>query len=459
MAEQDFGKMTEEVNTEVRKGYQEYMDSLPDEVKTEMNLKQSVKDYNESTKKVILPIEIKHSYYNHKRIWKDINETHKGFDLGSVEFSKSNGPALIVGSGQSLDKAGPLLKNWQGAIFCSTSQASTLCYYDRPPEYIVALDPRLAVSELSYIDTWDNKDSILIAHPCISPVVLDFWPNKIFYYRIMEPTSNFYTETLAQSYDFISLYLFLFSCAIAGQLGLAKVMGYDPLYLVGCDFGAPNDIYRYTSYRWKTASMKGLYPTKNENGQDIWRMDTFTLDKVPQDFQLIKRNLEIEELKPSPLAKEREVICNNGVKSDAIQVYYKRSVMCVARLDMSNIINTSTEGIITEFPEATIEEVIEKQGRGFSDRYFTTAQKRKSYDEYLATQNTFVIEFKDGSLRYIESKNPLVEMPVFLKGMEQHYKASGRKPEEYIDTKKIMSRVKALLKKAEAKREKIQTDR
>lgn len=459
MAEQDFGKMTEDVNTQVRQEYQQYMDSLPDGAKTEMNLKQSVRDYNESTKKVILPIEIKHSYYNHKRIWKDINDTHKGYDLGAIEFPKDNGPALIIGSGQSLDKAGPLLKDWKGAIFCSTSQATTLCYYGHPPEYIVALDPRLAVSELSYIDTWDNKDSVLIAHPCISPVVLDFWPNKIFYYRIMEPTSPFYTETLAQSYDFISLYLFLFSCAIAGQLGLAKVMGYDPLYLVGCDFGAPNDIYRYTSYRWKTTSMNGLYPLKNEKGQDIWKRGTFTLDTVPQDFQLIKRNLEIEELKPSPLPKERAVLCNNGVFSDAIQVYYKRSVMCVARLDMSNIINTSTEGIITEFPEASIEEVIEKQGEGLKDRYYTMTQKRQVYDEYLATQNTFVIEFKDGSLRYIESKNPLVEMPVFLKGMEQHYKSSGRNPEDFIDSKKIMNRVKSLIKKAEAKREEIQANR
>ena len=449
MAEPDFTKMTEDVNTEVREGYVKYIKSLPTGKMTESNLKQSVKDYNESTKKVILPIEIKHSYYNHKRIWKDINETHKGFDLGSIKFPEKNGPAMIIGSGQSLDKAGPLLKDWKGAIFCSTSQASTLCYYGRDPDYICALDPRLAVSELSYIDTWDNRNSVLIAHPCISPVVLDFWPNKIYYYRIMEPASPFYTETLAQSYDFISLYLFLFSCAIAAQLGLAKTMGYDPLYLVGCDFGAPNDIYRYTSYRWKTVSMDGMYKAKDEQGQEWWKRGTFTADKVPQDFQMIRRNLEIEEMKPSPLAKEREVICNNGVKSDAIQVYYKRSVMCVARLDMSNIINTSTEGIITEFPEAEIEEVVEKQGMGFSDRYLTEAQKRNVYEEYLASQDTYVVQFKNGSLRFIETKNPLVEMPVFLKGMENHYKTNNQDPAQFIDTKKIMNRIKRLKNKVE----------
>ena len=426
---------------DAEKGADEEFKKVPPTQRTESDLKQKVKDYNESTRAVIEPIEIKHAVFNHKRVWEDIYETHKGFNLGSIDFGKP-GPAVIIGSGQSLDKAGPLLKDFKGAIFTSSSQATSLCYYGRSPDYIVALDPRTAVSEFSYVDTWDNRETVLIAHPCVSPVVLDFWPGKIFYYRIMEPSSTFYTNILSEQYDFVTLYLYLFSCAISAQLGIAKAMGYDPLFLVGCDFGAPNDIYRYTSYRWKTTSMDGMVPLENGG----WKRETVQMDNVPEDFQMIKRNLEIEKSYPGKLAEEKAVIANNGVKTDAICVYYKRSIFCVARLDMSNIINTSTEGIVTEMPEVEIEEVIEQQGRGFEDRYFTEQQKKDSYEKYLASQNTFAVEFENHNMRFIESQDPLKELPGFLAGMAKYYKAQGQDPEKMMDMNKIMTRIQWLLK-------------
>lgn len=433
---------------DAEKGADEEFAKVPKTARTESDLQQSVKDYNESTRAVIEPIEIKHAVFNHKRIWDDMFETHKGFNLGSIDFGKP-GPALIIGSGQSLDQAMPLLKDWKGAIFTSSSQATSLCYMGRDPDYIVALDPRTAVSEFSYIDTWDNRDTVLIAHPCVSPVVLDFWPGKIFYYRIMEPSSDFYTKVLTEQYDFITLYLYLFSCAISAQLGIAKAMGYDPLFLVGCDFGAPDDIYRYTSYRWKTVSMDGMIPIEGGG----WRRGTVEMNDVPKDFQLIKRNLEIEKSYPGTLADEKVVIANNGVKTDAICVYYKRSIFCVARLDMNNIINTSTKGIITEFPAVEIEEVVERQGRGFQDRYFNVQQKRDNYEKYLESQHTYVVEFKNHNLRFIESKDPLKEIPGFLAGMAQYYKGVGKDPAEMLDMKKIMNRIQKVMKMNEEEKD------
>ena len=188
--------------------------------------------------------------------------------------------------------------------------------------------------------------------------------------------------------------------------------------------------------------MDGMVPIENGG----WKRETVPIENVPEDFHMIKRNLEIEKSYPGKLAEEKKVIANNGVATDAICVYYKRSVFCVARLDMSNIINTSTEGIITEMPEVEIEEMVEQQGRGFESRYFTDQQKRDSYEKYLASQNTYAVEFENHNMRFIESQDPMNELPGFLAGMAKYYEAQGQDAKKMIDMNKIMQRIQWLLK-------------
>ena len=116
---------------------------------------------------------------------------------------------------------------------------------------------------------------------------------------------------------------------------------------------------------------------------------------------------------------------------------------------MSNIINTSTEGIITELPEVEIEEMIAQQGRGFEDRYFTEQQKKDSLEKYLAAQNTYAIEFENHNMRFIESQDPLKEIPGFLAGMIKYYNAQGQDGKKMVDINKVMARIQWLLKSNE----------
>jgi hypothetical protein len=438
-------------------------DPTPHIQKTEKNLQQSVADYNKGTKEVMMPIEIKHSYFNHKRIWEDIHKDRdnyvlkrKGFDLGSIQPVVDT-PALLIGSGQSMDDAGPLLHKWKGAIFSSTSQASTLLHYDRPPDFIVALDPRTGLGEISAVERkWTTTNTVLLAHPCISPVVLNYWKNPIFYYRIMEPQTWFYTDAMAGSYDFLHSHLYLFSCSLSAQMGLAKMMGYNPLFFVGCDFGAPNNKARFTAYTWPVESVQGFY--RLPDGTYKWETYKPSDMDIPEEFHLTKTKRRFTKVIGGPPVKERMVMSNNGVLTDPISVYYKRSVICVARLDMGDLINTSTKGILTEFPQAEIEEVIETQGRGFETRYFTETQKYNIYEKYLASQNTYVIRFETGAIRFAETKNdPLRDMPAFCISMRNGLEQAGKNPDEILVIDNAMAPIKRIVE--ELKNDEIQANR
>lgn len=435
--------ITEEESKQLTKEHQDLHRTNTDGTPaTEMELRQSVRQYNVNTQKAQRGIEIMHSYYNHKQIWEDMFEG-TGKDVCDVKIETPE-PALIVGSGQSLDKAHDLLKHWKGAIFASTSQGTTLIHAGvKEKLYLVALDPKVQPDEFIGVEDWTKYDVSLIIQPCIPPVIFDLWKGKKLYFRIMEPMTEFYTQNLAIAYRWITTYLYLFSCTLSAQMGLAAAMGYNPLILVGCDFGAPEGRYRFT--RWDNMPID-IDAFNKETGKKTHytKHDDIPID-LDLDVTINKR--EWQATKGGPLNAKNAVVANNGVLTDSIQVYYKRSVFCVARLDMKDVINTSTEGIITEFPEATIEEVIENQGQGLEDRYLTKTQKHHVYEKYLATQNTFAVRFKKRGIRFIESKDPAKEVPPFLAMLKEQMKKDDKTNK--IDVKDNVNRITRLKKWAD----------
>ena len=121
--------------------------------------------YNEATNKSQLKHEIISSAYNHKYI---ISAVHEGraYDI-SEEPKVDKVPAIIFGSGASLDKALPYLKDWKGGTFCTTSHAESLIRFGVEPTYIIDLDPMCPWSDISDID-WSKTKTKLIMHPGVS---------------------------------------------------------------------------------------------------------------------------------------------------------------------------------------------------------------------------------------------------------------------------------------------------
>ena len=373
---------------------------------------QSVQTYNANTQAEILNTEILHSYFNHAQIWSDI----KSGRAKIATDEKCSGPAMIIGSGPSLEDALPIISEWKGAIFCSSSQAATICHYGHDPEYIVMLDPRTRAEELFDIDHWEGRKSAMVTHPGMAPQTLAYWPNRKIYFRVMEPNTSFYTEVLPVGYHFINCILFLFSCSLSAQIGLARLMGYDPLILVGCDFAAGR--FRKWSYDRTVKPHIEDGEMKSEKGK--W----------------------VQEAREDPWAptgvRERLVIANNGVLTERVQLFYKRSLACVLRLDKPNLIHCSPPGrsIVHELPYVPVREVVACQGRNLEHYYLSKNELIDRMEIYLGSQNTWVIPIREG-IRYFESPDPKASLKPYI----AQFKSQGVE----MDEKAIVDRVDWLL--------------
>jgi hypothetical protein len=418
-------------------------------LRTETGLYQSVADYNANTRQKNFVVESRNSYFNHKAIWEDIAQK-KGTDVGLAP-KKTGEPLLIIGSGQSLDDAGPLLKDWKGDTMVSSSQATTLVYYGKDPTYIVLLDPFTNTDEFVGVDTWEGRQSSIITHPCMNPILMALWPNKKYYYRPLEPTTGFYTEFLPAGYgDIIPTFMFLFSCTLSAQIGMARLLGYNPVFLVGCDFGRVNGKSRFTMWKWEQTEITGWrYETEGSVTNLKW--DTIPRDKLTADFHITDTKGEWKSTPQESIISGKEVITsNNGVETIPLHIYYKRSMLCVCRLDLVDVINTSTKGSITknELPQAEIEDVIASQGRGFESICWTKEQKLDHYDAYLASQRTYCLEFDDGNKRFVETTDPERDLKPFTEVENKQREKAGIK--SMLDYDKNIERIKHVRELAKA---------
>lgn len=363
-------------------------------IPTEYELDQKTDRYNIATQLKIEPIEISNSFFNHYHVWHEFKDG-RAKSLQAAKL-KSPEPALIIGSGPTADAGLPLLKNWKGAIFTSTSQATTCVYHGKDPTYIILLDPRTPIDELNRIDTWDNRNSALVLHPCAPHEYVKYWIWKKYYYREMDPTNHFYSTVLATAYDFITTFHMLFSCTAAAQISLAHYLGYDPLFLTGVDFGYPFKRSRFTMWYYE----KGKWCSKEPPS--------------------IKKNVGLHGT---------FVRANSGILSNTIQMFYKRSFLATIRTDRGQVINTNDKGTITELPVPAggLSEVIEKQGRGFESIYLSDQGIKDVTEKYLFTHRicplTMHGKTDDGKsieyVRLVEVDDWKEQIPKYLEGLEK----------------------------------------
>jgi hypothetical protein len=164
-----------------------------DWVLSEFGFEQHASKYNQGVEQNLLPAEYRNSFVNHLPVYLEtmkvpesivgweLNELKKD-DAGTISrrrmklIKARNGtdvfapenvlterkPALIIGSGPSLDTALPLLKDWKGATFCSTSHASSLIYYGHEPSHMIAYDINTRPFEQEWVDTWEGRKTVMV---------------------------------------------------------------------------------------------------------------------------------------------------------------------------------------------------------------------------------------------------------------------------------------------------------
>ncbi len=189
-------------------------------------------------------------------------------------YKEKKGRALVISSGSSLNEILPKLKDWPGPVFCSSSHASTLVYHGRWPDYLMVADPNDAITPEFAIPNDDWKHTILATHPSGFSGYIKYWYNKteneIDLFRIMDPRLEWYRMQLYYAYPWIESLIIPFLDATAAQISLASYLGYDPIYLIGCDYGGPRFAKSmYIKGEWVSDPIEA-YETWADTGKSIW---------------------------------------------------------------------------------------------------------------------------------------------------------------------------------------------
>ena len=346
--------------------------------------------FNEMTEKGVVALEMIYSHFNHKDIWTEFHPEYwtaksilnsirrqlkfywqakfwyraKSKSLGSLDDGSPKGPAIIIGSGPTLNGALPYLKDWKGAIFCNSSQASTLIYHGRHPDYVDVADCRVTPEELEA--PWDYRKTAWIINPGIHPRAIDFWKGQKYYYRIYEPYYDFYSKVQPRVFGgYIKTQSFPFGSNPPMAISHAHALGYSPLFLVGTDFGFPNGIDRFTS--WRKPKGKKWISTPPAGAAD----------------------------------RKYLVKTENGVLSQSIHVFYRDQMFRVIALDTPQIfycVVDNVHGIMTreQIRWVPFETVMETQGLGFEHLYQPSEEIRKKSLRFLATKGMYLLPCRGG---------------------------------------------------------------
>jgi len=208
---------------------------------TEAEVSPDVIESNKHYESGALKREMVNSYYNHPMVLADFEEGR----AISLPPGHSRGPALIIGSGPSLDKAHDLIRGWKGGLFCSTSQCVTMAGLDKKNFFILNVDVKTETGEYMPLWLWEDRNCFSVTHPCVDPATIQCWNWKKLYFRIMVQQMKFYSEVLPLAYPMIKTQLYVYGCNASALISCAALMGYNPLFLVGCDFSYPGNQDRF----------------------------------------------------------------------------------------------------------------------------------------------------------------------------------------------------------------------
>ena len=354
----------------------------------ERDLVVNQEEFHAATMEKVLGHERTFTYFNHRGIYEDMHkpEFYKltnmvqrwATDVGywwrykngqspnceSVPECEpgSKGPAMVISSGCSLNDALPLLKDWKGGIFCSTSQAASLVYYGAPPTHIVNLDCQANWGEMN-ARKWDYRKTIMISHPGTNPELIHRWKGPKMYYRLMDAYLPFYIETLPAGYGFISCEAYPFGSSVPTEMTMANRLGYAPLIMVGGDF-ALREKTRFDAMGWDKKKRRWVASPGSE-------MD--------------KRSKEVMWIKSA-----------SGRITNFMHLHYRKATGVLQWIDGMNVMDCS-DGIMNGFwPKHDIKEVIETQGRCCEKDMVSKEKIREWIGPWLAMQDTFWLEMPEG---------------------------------------------------------------
>jgi len=386
-------------------------------VPTELEVRTDSSAYNQNTLGKQVIHEEHNSAYNHHVIVEAYNEG-RARDIN--QEPKVNGdPCFILGSGPSLDRILPYLKDWKGGIICTTSHALSLVYHGIEPTHILALDPFNCWGEIAGID-WSKTRTKLITTPGVWPTLIEKWPNEMLLYiqnlgsretyygqqqkrmfTVRRPKNEEDPEYLASPdgicrdafFDYIiRTEITQFACSPPCQMFAAQILGYGRIFLAGCDFGIIDGKERFTNYIVE----KPEQLLKVGNAPDVI---------VPTKWKAEEHRYNPDETVETPEGEKKPIWIDsaNGLKTNPIMLFYKKNMITAWRLSLQDVYSCD-KGIMTEIPYADIEKVIATQGKGF--KRTTHEFIIREAEGYLAKVGAFVVNVGK-AYQFVEALRPL----------------------------------------------------
>ena len=315
-------------------------------------------DYNNSVRQSWIHIWTHNAGENYARI----KELFQERDCNVGNLPKEPGvPALVLGSGPSLDDWGPWIKEWKGAIFCSTSQLAWCEYHGVTPTYVFLID---ADPHMVYLmeESSFNTHVPLITHPQVPKGVFDAWKGPVWLYRMYDPGDEFSAKYFPMMYGWmnettnwkLAHYVLNAGNVFNNMLSVAAALEYGPLFMAGYDLGYPGKQWRFTNYQKK----EGEWETIPDPG--------------------------IPEGRPVQEAA-------NGVLHDRLTIYYKYSFMIMYGIASPRVISTC-RGAIGEVPYMTPEEAVECKGNPPEGVIHTPWEAYVIAQEYLKPRGIYVFK-------------------------------------------------------------------
>ena len=154
-------------------------------------------------------------------------------------------PALIIGSGPSLDDMIDVLPRWRGAIFASPTNLMNLEAVGRPPHYICITDSDPVDSK--YLRGHLSPDSVLLTHQCVDPELLDAWIGPKRYFKFFRD-DMIWNNIQTALFPYLQVTMGGIGCVSNTMVQIADFLGYRPIILMGVDFGPVDGRIRAKEY-------------------------------------------------------------------------------------------------------------------------------------------------------------------------------------------------------------------
>jgi len=317
---------------------------------------------------------------------------------------KTPQPAVVLGSGASLNTVLDVLKDWKGTIFCCTSQVKILIEHGCVPDYISTIDPRFGKEGKAEWDFEDKeelfKKAVLINSPTTPHEVTKLYKGKQLWFFVWDATKEWYRQVYFSVFPWIEDFILPFTSSAAGLIAIAHSLNYAPLYLIGMDFA----------------------------GERIDGRPTYLPGDVKKTY--------------------------HGFKTNDNLLWSWRGVVCTIRISVSqrhgrrwHVYNCSKQStLIDDLPQKDLRKMILK-GKTQSVMRWTRNKLIRSLDKTLARFNTYIFEIHNGveygsRVQFCETLVDLLESfeqvnKVLQNRIQQHYKTPIEGRAEGYDPGKV----------------------